>query len=66
MLLRSDPFRDFDRLADPRWGVRTPQMPMDASRQRDEIVVHFDHRVDRDSIDLTVQQDTLQVTATRS
>jgi len=37
MLMRFDPFRDFDRLAQQRWGVPSNQagMPMDAYRDGD-------------------------------
>lgn len=69
MLLRSDPFRDFDRLASQLFAdTRTPRaMPMDAFRSEDNLHIAFDlPGVDPDSIDLTVEKNALTVTATRS
>ena len=72
MLLRFDPFvREFDRLTQDLWrntgrpGVTA--MAMDAYRQGDEFVVHFDlPGVDPASIDLTVEKNVLTVRAERS
>lgn len=69
MLLRSDPFRDFDRLASQLFAdTRTPRaMPMDAFRSDENLHIAFDlPGVDPDSIDLTVEKNALTVTATRS
>ena len=58
MLMRSDPFRDFDRLAQQAFGtrLRPTAMPMDAYRQGDRFLVRFDlPGVDPSSIDLTVE-----------
>jgi HSP20 family protein len=64
MLVRFDPFREFDRLTEQVWGRST--MPMDAYRRGDEFVVHFDlPGVDPDSIDLTVERNVLTVSAKR-
>ena len=55
MLVRTDPFRDFDRLAQQIWGTtaRPAAMPMDAWRDGEQIVVQFDlPGVDLDSVDL--------------
>jgi HSP20 family protein len=67
MLMRFDPFREFDRLTQDRWsGGRMPVMPMDAYRQDDHFVVHFDlPGVDATSIDLTVEKNVLTVSAER-
>jgi HSP20 family protein len=67
MLMRFDPFREFDRLAPDRWSAgRLPVMPMDAYREGDQFVVHFDlPGVDADSINLTVEKNVLTVTAER-
>ena len=74
MLMRSDPFRELDRLAQlffqqspPARGTVLPTaMPMDAYRQGDELVVHFDlPGVDPSSIDLTVEKNVLTVRAER-
>jgi HSP20 family protein len=68
MLMRTDPFRDFDRLAQQVFGTpsRPAAMPIDAFRKDDEFVVLFDlPGVDRDSIDLTVERNVLTVHAQR-
>jgi HSP20 family protein len=65
MLMRFDPFHEFDRLTDQVFGGRSV-MAMDAYRQGGEFVVHFDlPGVDADSIDLTVEGNVLTVTAKR-
>ncbi len=70
MLLRWDPFREMDRLADQaRVSFRThaPYMPMDAYRRQDELVVSFDlPGVDPASVDVTVEKNMLSVRAERS
>ena len=69
MLMRFDPFRDFDRawqeLAQAsRQAARS--FPMDAYRRGDEFVVHFDlPGVDSSSIDLMVEDNVLTVRADR-
>jgi HSP20 family protein len=66
MLMRFDPFRELDRLTQDRWSGRAPVMPMDAYREDDHFVVHFDvPGVDPDSIDLTVEKNVLTVSAER-
>jgi len=67
MLMRFDPFRELDRMTQERWtGGRMPTMSMDAYRHGDEVVVHFDlPGVEPDSIDLTVEQNVLTVSAER-
>jgi HSP20 family protein len=69
MLMRTDPFRDLDRLAQQIVGTpsRPAAMPIDAFRNGDEFVVLFDlPGVAADSIDLTVEQNVLTVHAVRS
>lgn len=69
MLMRYDPFREFDRLTSTLFDqARTPRsMPMDAYRQGDHLMVHLDlPGVDADSIELTVERNVLSVTARRS
>ena len=66
--MRSDPFRDFDRLAQELFGTRArpASMPMDAFRQGDRMVVNFDlPGVDSDAIDLTVEKNVLSVSVQR-
>lgn len=68
MLMRTDPFRDFDRLTQQVFGTpgRPAAMPIDAYRSGDEFVVHFDlPGVDAQSIDLTVEKNVLTVHAER-
>ena len=68
MLLRSDPFRELDRFAQEAFGtrLRPSVMPMDAYREDDHFVVHFDlPGVDSSSIDLTVEKNVLTVSAER-
>ena len=69
MLMRTDPFRDFDRLAQQVLGTpaRPAAMPIDAYRHGDEFVVEFDlPGVDTGSIDLTVEKNVLTVHAQRA
>ena len=69
MLMRTDPFRELDRFAQEAFGsrlLRPAVMPMDAYRENDHFVVHFDlPGVDPSSIDLTVEKNVLTVTAER-
>jgi HSP20 family protein len=68
MLMRTDPFREFDRLTQQVLGTpsRPAAMPIDAYRKGDEFVVQFDlPGVDSNSIDLTVEKNVLTVHAER-
>jgi HSP20 family protein len=67
MLMRFDPFRELDRLAQAPWAANSrPVMPMDAYRRNGDFVVHFDlPGVDPNSIDLTVEKNVLTITAER-
>jgi HSP20 family protein len=68
MLMRNDPFRDLDRVAQQVFGTRSrpAAMPIDAYRRGEEFVVHFDlPGVDAESIDLTVERNVLTVDAQR-
>jgi HSP20 family protein len=73
MLMRTDPFRELDRLTQQMFGAATPgtwsrptAMPMDAYRSGDEFVVHFDlPGVEPDAIDLGVERNVLTVKAER-
>jgi HSP20 family protein len=69
MLMRFDPFRELDRLTQQAFSVasRPAMMPMDAYRQDEHYVVHFDlPGVDPASIEVTVEDNVLTVTAERS
>lgn len=68
MLMRTDPFRDFDRLTEAMLGTRARPsgMPITAYRDDGTFVVHIDlPGVTVDSIDLTVEQNVLTVHAER-
>jgi HSP20 family protein len=69
MLMRTDPFRDLDRLTQQLLGtaVRPAAMPMDAYRKGDTFFVMFDlPGSSLESIDLTVEQNVLTVHAQRT
>lgn len=68
MLMRTDPFRDVDRLAQRLLGEasRPATMPLDAYRDEDVFVIRFDlPGVSADAIDLEVERNVLTVTAER-
>jgi HSP20 family protein len=68
MLMRTDPFRELDRLAQQVLGTaaRPAAMPMDAWREDQEFVVAFDlPGVNVDSVDLDVERNVLTVRAER-
>ena len=72
MLMRTDPFRELDRLSQQFFGVpgtqsRPAVMPMDAFRDGEQFVVRFDlPGVSPDSIDLDVERNVLTVKAERT
>ncbi|MBP8536066.1 Hsp20/alpha crystallin family protein [Streptomyces sp. MK37H] len=68
MLMRTDPFRELDRLVDRVWGTAAHPagMPMDAWREGDTFFVELDlPGVDPESIDLDVERNVLTVKAER-
>jgi HSP20 family protein len=71
MLMRTDPFRDLDRLTQQVFGTngtlaRPSVMPMDAWRDGDTFHVEFDlPGVAPDSIDLDVERNVVTVKAER-
>ncbi len=67
MLMRFDPFRELDRLTQQVARAATaPAAPMEAYRHGDAFVVEFDlPGVDPASVDVTVDQNVLTVTAHR-
>ncbi|PZS13680.1 MAG: hypothetical protein DLM57_16095 [Pseudonocardiales bacterium] len=71
MLMRTDPFRELDRLSQQLAGslgtsARPTAMPMDAWRAGEEFVVEFDlPGVDPGSVDLDVERNVLTVKAER-
>ncbi len=73
MLMRTDPFRELDRVTQQIFGAANPgtwskpaTMPMDAYRAGDEFVVCFDlPGVAADAIELDIERNVLTVKAER-
>ncbi|NUT71640.1 Hsp20/alpha crystallin family protein [Pseudarthrobacter sp. C4D7] len=68
MLMRTDPFRELDRLTQQVFGTtaRPAVMPMDAWQEDGEFVVAFDlPGVKVDALDLNVERNVLTVRAER-
>ncbi|MEV4785953.1 Hsp20/alpha crystallin family protein [Streptomyces tuirus] len=69
MLMRTDPFRELDRLTQQVFGSATSRpsaMAMDAYRSGDDFFVHFDlPGIDPETIELDVERNVLNVRAER-
>jgi len=68
MLMRTDPFRELDRVAQQVFGTnaRPAAMPIDAYRQGERFLVEFDlPGIDPGSIEMTVERNVLSVHAER-
>jgi HSP20 family protein len=68
MLVRTDPFRGFDRFTQQVLGTaaRPAVMPMDAWREGEEFVVEFDlPGVNEESLDLDIERNVVTVRAER-
>ncbi|BCL20736.1 Hsp20/alpha crystallin family protein [Streptomyces tuirus] len=69
MLMRTDPFRELDRLTQQVFGPATSRpsaMAMDAYRSGDDFFVHFDlPGIDPETIELDVERNVLNVRAER-
>ncbi|MBF6208698.1 Hsp20 family protein [Streptomyces gardneri] len=68
MLMRTDPFRDLERLTQQVFGTAAGPavLPMDAWREGDQFVVEIDAPgIDRDSLGLDVERDVVTVRARR-
>ncbi|MEU6892475.1 Hsp20/alpha crystallin family protein [Streptomyces sp. NPDC046557] len=71
MLMRTDPFRELDRLTQQLMGTtgtwsKPSVMPMDAYREGDDYVIAFDlPGVSADAIDIDVERNMLTVRAER-
>ena len=68
MLMRTDPFRELDRLTQQVFGTaaRPAAMPMDAWQEDGEFVVAFDlPGVNVDSVELDIERNVLTVKAER-
>ncbi|MGZ5416038.1 MAG: Hsp20/alpha crystallin family protein [Nocardioides sp.] len=72
VLMRTDPFRDFDRLAQQLMGAagttsRPAVMPMDAWREGDTFVLEFDlPGVRPETVDIDVERNVLTIKAERT
>jgi len=70
MLMRTDPFRDLDRLAQQVFGAGTTSrpvvMPLDAWREGDSFVLEFDlPGIAVDTLDIDVERNVLTIKAER-
>ncbi len=69
VLMRFDPFREVDRLANDAWATlqrRMPFMPIDAYKHDNAYIVHFDlPGVDPSTIELTIEKNVLSLSAKR-
>ncbi|GAA2577402.1 MULTISPECIES: Hsp20/alpha crystallin family protein [Streptomyces] len=68
MLMRTDPFRDLDRLTQQVLGsaARPSAMAMDAYRSGDDFLVHLDlPGIDPETIELDIERNVLSVRAER-
>ena len=68
MLMRSDPYRELERLSQQTHGTaaRPAAMPMDAWREGDQVIVEFDlPGIPGDSLDLDVERNVVTVRAER-
>jgi HSP20 family protein len=68
MLMRTDPFRDFDRLTQQVLGTaaRPAVMPIDAWRDGDRLIIELDlPGAKTDSLDLDIEHNVLTVRAER-
>ncbi|MBL1079239.1 Hsp20 family protein [Nocardia sp. 2] len=68
MLMRTDPFRDLDRLTQQMFGTsaRPAAMPMDAWREGEDFYVELDlPGIDPESLDLDIERNVITVKASR-
>lgn len=67
MLMRFDPFRDLDRLAQQFGAARVPVVPMDAVRDGHRLVARFDlPGVDPAALEVTIERNVLTVAGERT
>ena len=65
-MMRFDPFRELDRLAQPMWNARGT-VPLDVYRKGERFVVRVDlPGIDPTSLDLTIERNVLTIKAERS
>ncbi|MBO0884148.1 MAG: Hsp20 family protein, partial [Mycobacterium sp.] len=68
MLMRTDPFRDLDRLTQQIFGTpaRPVAMPMDAWREGDQFYAELDlPGIDPESLELDIERNVVTVQASR-
>jgi HSP20 family protein len=68
MLVRTDPFRELDRLTEQLFGTaaRPARMPMDAWREGDSFIAEFDlPGIDPDTVQIDIERNVLSVRADR-
>ena len=65
-MMRFDPFREIDRLAQPTWNARA-SVPLDVYRKGEKFIVRVDlPGIDPASLDLTIERNVLSIKAERS
>src|SRR5271166_7121809 len=66
MLMRFDPFREFDRWTQPNWSEKI-SVPLDVYRKGDKFIVRVDlPGIDPTSLDVTIERNVLAIKAERS
>jgi len=67
MIMRFEPFAELDRVSQELFGNRNPIVPVDAYRLGERFYLHLDlPGVDPETIEVTVERNTLTVTASRT